>query len=101
MLLAAKALVSFDPAHLQTAKVLPTAAMKKAIPLVDEAEWERYIVLPPQQPPPKSTAGRVQWWKQRLSEFPKLAPIAIAYLLTPRSAAQAERSFSLLGHVWD
>ena len=30
---------------------------------------------------------------------PRLASVAIAYLLTPRSAAQAERTFSLLGHV--
>ena len=30
--------------------------------------------------------------------FPRLAPVAIAYLLTPKSSAQAERTFSLLGH---
>ena len=37
--------------------------------------------------------------KLRMDQFPKLAPVAIAYLLSPQSAAQAERSFSLLGHT--
>ena len=34
-----------------------------------------------------------------MDKFPKLAPVAIAYLLSPRSAAAAERTFSLLGHI--
>ena len=33
-----------------------------------------------------------------MHEFPNLAPVAIAYLLAPRSSAAAERPFSLLGH---
>lgn len=76
-----------------------TKAMTEAIPLVDAAEWERYITLPRQVPAPTTTAGRVEWWKGRVGEFPLLAPVAIAYLLTPRSSAQAERTFSLLGHM--
>lgn len=78
---------------------LPTKYITPVIPLVDAAEWEQYIVQQPQQPPPDTTAGRVQWWKERLGQFPKLAPVAIAYLSAPRSASQAERSFSLLGHI--
>lgn len=100
--------------------------MKAAIPLINEKEWEHYITLPTQQPPPvkkagdvhfhffifyfiilkaslpsSTTDGRVRWWKSRLADFPSLAPVAIAYLLTPRSAAQAERTFSRLGHNVD
>ena len=35
----------------------------------------------------------------RFHQFPRLSPVAIAYLLTPKSAARAERSFSLIGHI--
>ena len=80
--------------------MVPAIRMKEMIPLIDEEEWERYLALPAQQPPPKTTMGRIEWWKVRRDNFPKLAPIAIAYLQTPRSAAQAERAFSLLGHIW-
>eukprot|EP00668_Euglena_longa_P023426 GGOE01029271.1.p1 GENE.GGOE01029271.1~~GGOE01029271.1.p1 ORF type:complete len:149 (+),score=9.30 GGOE01029271.1:254-700(+) len=50
-------------------------------------------------PKPTTTAGRVAWWKARLREFPSLAPVAIAHLLAPRSATQAERTFSCLRHI--
>ena len=40
----------------------------------------------------------LDWWKSRIADFPNLAPIAIAYLLFPKSSCQAERTFSLLGH---
>ncbi len=60
--------------------------------------FEGGIVQTPVPPPPSTTEGRVQLWKQRIAEFPNLAPVAAAYLEIPRSAAQAERSFSLLGH---
>lgn len=95
----AQALVAMCPGSLQTDKMMKTAVIKRLVPLVDEQEWEKYITLPRQLPPPSTTAGRVHWWKQRLAEFPRLAPVAIAYLLSPRSAAQAERTFSLLGHI--
>ena len=94
----AHALVSFDPSRLQTSKMAPSAAIKDAIPLVDTAEYERYVSYPAQQPPLLTTQGQVDWWRSRLSDFPKLAPLAIAFLLTPRSSCQAERTFSLLGH---
>ena len=45
-----------------------------------------------QFPPTASTALTLQ-------RFPNLAPVAIGYLLSPRSAGQAERTFSLLGHI--
>ena len=96
---AAKAMVAFCPSSLQTAKMMPTAAVRAAIPLINAQEWERYITMPTQQPPPSTTAGPVHWWKSRLADFPSLAPVAIAYLLSPRSAAQAERTFSRLGHI--
>lgn len=56
-------------------------------------------MLEKQVPSLSSTLGRVNWWKARVAEFPQLAPVAVAYLLTPKSSAQAERTFSLLGHV--
>ena len=96
----AQAMVSFCPANLQTSKVLSTMEMVAAIPLVNALEWEQYLTLPAQRPPPSSTAGRIAWWKARLLAFPTLAPVAIAYLQTPRSSAQSERTFSLLGHIW-
>ena len=37
--------------------------------------------------------------QNNMKAFPQLASIATAYLSFPRSAAQAERSFSLLGHI--
>ena len=43
--------------------------------------------------------GRVTWWKSRISLFPNLAPVAIAYLLTPRSAVQADRTFIILRYI--
>ena len=95
---AVQALVAFCPSSLQTAKMVSAAAAAAAIPLVDPSEWDRYLSLPKQDPAPTTTAGRVQWWLSRLTQFPNLAPIAVAYLVTPRSAAQAERTFSLLGH---
>lgn len=114
----AQAMVAFDPSNLQTGKMASSAAMRECIPLVAAAEWDRYITLPAQQPALSSTTrhmgwagsrscfqwhvpvptGRINWWKSRLADFPTLAPVAIAYLLTPSSSAQAERSFSLLGH---
>ena len=93
-----QALVSFCPLKLQTRKMTSTSAMKEAVPLVNGEEWERYLTLPAQQPAPSSIAGRISWWKARLADFPALAPVAIAYLAVPRSSAQAERTFSLLGH---
>lgn len=95
----AQALASFDPSVLQTSKVSSAPQMKEAIPSVDIAEYEKYLTLPCQVPALTTTQGRVDWWKSRLDLFPKLAPLAIAYLLTPRSAARAERTFSLLGHI--
>lgn len=94
----AKAMAALCPGNLQTTKVVTKKEMVAAIPLVNGDEWERYFVLEPQKPAPASTAGRVAWWQSRLDAFPTLAPIAIAYLLTPRSSALAERTFSLLGH---
>ena len=43
-------------------------------------------------------SGYVEWWKTRVGDFPTLAPIAKAFLLTPCSAALPEWVFSLLGH---
>ena len=96
---AAKCIVAMCPSSLQTPKMCCSEVVKKFIPLVDATEWDRYTALPAQQPPPTTTAARVHWWRVRMQDFPKLAPVCIAYLLAPRSAAQAERMFSLLGHV--
>ena len=95
----APAMTSFCPSRLQTTDMLDAKKMKDAIPLVDTAEWERYITMPKQEPAPTTMEGRVQWWKQRVGSFPKLAPVAIAYLLAPKSAAQAEHTFSCLSHI--
>ena len=95
----AQALAAFCPSKLQTNHMVSTNAMQEAVPLVNREEWEHYITLPTQQPAPSSTSGRIDWWKSRLADFPTLAAVAIAYLLTPRSSSQAERSFSLLGHT--
>lgn len=86
---ASQCIVAMCPSSLQTSKMRGCEMVKRCIPLVDSAEWERYIVLPAQQPAPTTTEGRVQWWKVRLQDFPTLAPVCIAYLLAPRSAAQA------------
>ena len=94
----AGALASMSPEYLQTNKMVATDLITKLIPLVSATEWEKYLTLPPQCPPPSTTVGKVQGWKTRFAQFPRLAPVAIAYLVTPRSAAQAERSFSLLGN---
>ena len=80
-------------------KMVSTTTIKAVIPLVNETEWEKYITLPPQVPAPTSTSGRIEWWKNRLSDFSTLAPVAIAYLSSPHSSAQCERTFSLLGHT--
>lgn len=96
---AAQAMAAFCPSMLQTTDMLDTKVMKEAIPMVDTSEWEKYITMPKQEPAPTTTEGRIQWWKQRIASFPKLAPVAISYLLAPKSAAQAERSFSCLGHI--
>ena len=69
--------------------------------MVDPVEYERYFTLDAPMPLPQTTSGRVDWWAHRLSQFPSLAPIAAAYLRFPRSSAQAERTFSLLGHTHD
>ena len=69
------------------------------VPLVDPDEWGKYTALPKQLPAPTTTAARVHWWKARLREFPKLAPVCIAYWLSPKSASQSERSFSHLRHI--
>ena len=95
---AAGCLLSLSPASLQTHNMVSADAMKAIIPSLNVAEWEKYITLPPQVPPPSTTLGCVEWWKTRAGEFPTLAPIAKAFLLTPRSAALSERVFSLLGH---
>ena len=95
----AQAVASFDPSILQTSRVSSAPQMAQAIPVVDISEYEQYLTLPGQVPGLTTTQGRVDWWKSRRDLFPKLAPVAIAYLLTPRSAAQAERTFSLLGHI--
>ena len=94
----AQSIASLCPSVLQSVQMVPTATIKEAIPLVDIPEWEKYMTLPPQQPAPTTTSGRVEWWRSRVTDFPNLAPVAIAYLKTPRSAAQPEHTFSLLGH---
>ena len=71
---AAGVMTAMCPSNLQTPKMLPTAAAKAAIPLIDASEWDRFLTLPAQQPAPTSTGGRVEWWLSRLGDFPKLAP---------------------------
>lgn len=61
--LAAQAMVAMCPTSLQTEKMLKATEMKRIVPLIDEKEWDKYIVLPAQKPPPSSTAGCVEWWK--------------------------------------
>ena len=83
---------------LQSTSMMKTADVISVMPLVSPDEWEQYIAHMPPLPSPTTTLGRVAWWKQRIGVFPTLAPVAVGYLLTPRSAAQSERTFSLLGH---
>ena len=59
----------------------------------------KYATMRAPVPLPLTTSGRVDWWAHRLDQFPTLAPIAAAYLRFPRFSAQAERTFSLLGHT--
>lgn len=94
----ASCLLGFSPASLQTTRMPTTENVRAAMPSVSAEEWEKYITLPAQVPPPSTTLGCVEWWKTRAGDFPTLAPIAKAFLLTPRSAALSERTFSLLGH---
>jgi hypothetical protein len=69
---AAQGFLAMCPSSLQTSKMLGTAAIKAAIPLVDGMEWEQYVTLPAQTPPPSTTAGRIAWWRARQTEFPTL-----------------------------
>ena len=96
---ALQCIAAMCPSTLQTEKMCTPEAMGKSIPLVDQEEWAKYTALPRQLPPPSSTAARVHWWKVRLAEFPKLAPICIAYLLCPKAAGQCERTFSQMRHT--
>ena len=96
---AAQCLASMCPSLLQGKSMVGTVDMCSTFPLVPAEEWEKYIILPAQQPPPTTTAGRVEWWKNRLGDFPVLGPLAIAYVQFPRSAARSERTFSLVGHI--
>lgn len=41
----AQAMVAFCPSTLQTPKMVSTAAMKAAIPLINEHEWEHISAL--------------------------------------------------------
>ena len=94
----ASCLLGFSPASLQTTQMPTTDTVRAAMPSVSAEEWERYIIFPAQVPPPSTTLGCVEWWKTRAGDLRTLAPIAKAFLLTPRSAAVSERTFSLLGH---
>lgn len=49
----AQAMVALCPSSLQTSKMVPSKRMKEVIPLIDEEEWDRYLTMPAQQPPPK------------------------------------------------
>ena len=60
---AATAMVAFCPSTSYTGKMVSTTAIKAAVPLVNEREWERSATFPTQQPAPSTTAGRVRWWK--------------------------------------
>ena len=51
-----QAMVSFCPSVLQTDKMIGAKDVKKAIPLVNEEEWEKYVTYPAQRPPPETTA---------------------------------------------
>ena len=61
-------------------------------------EWEKYITTPPQASPPTTTAGGVKWRNSRSTEFPILAPSAVADLQSPGSAARSERPLSHAAH---
>ena len=63
----ANALNAFCPGNLQSPKMLNSLDMTSLVPLVPLVEWEHYIALPAQRPPPSTTAGRVEWWKGSLS----------------------------------
>lgn len=95
---AAQCVAAMCPSTLQTTRMCLPELMVKCMPLVDKEEWAKYTALPKQLPPPNTTASRVHWWKVRFQDFPKLAPVCIAYLLCPKSSAQSERSFSHLRH---
>lgn len=58
-----QAIASLCPGTLQTEKMVTTTEIKKVLPLINAAEWEKYITLPPQKPPPSTTNGRIEWWK--------------------------------------
>ena len=64
--MAVRTILGLCPGNLQTSKVLPTKVAKKAIPLLNEGEWEQYITTPQQVPAPETMQGRVEWWKTRL-----------------------------------
>lgn len=80
---ASKCMRSLCPSALQSAAMCSAAQMQKSIPLIDQNEWDKYLTLPAPQPAPTTTAGRIQWWLNRSSDFPQLASVAIAYLLVP------------------
>ena len=88
--LAAKTIVGLCPGNLQTTKVLKTKMAKKAIPLINEDDWEQYITMPQQVPAPGTTQGRVQWWMNRLSrkvQSTKVRNVVVVFFLH-RSASE-------------
>lgn len=49
---AASCILSMCPSTLQTPNMVATDVIKSVVPLIDPLEWERYITLPAQTPPP-------------------------------------------------
>lgn len=87
----AKCMRSLCRSALQTSKMCSAQEMKKCISFIDPGQTADFASSAACS---SNHRGAHPMVAQQL-----ISPVAIAYLLVPSSAAQAEKEFSLLGHI--